>query len=224
MNLPNKAFRYLNRQLHKLTRQHSSWEAYGDEAYRKSEFMAGEHFAPSQAYAVQHIADLAAQGPLRLLDAGCGNGRFYRDLRDIPNIDYTGVDFTENLVKTARELYPEGNFQQMDVRELRFDDQAFDFVIAQHVIRHIKDFTEPLAEMMRVAKHDVMIIEKDIRFGDEVKSEYYNPRAGAYFYVRAYDYDKMAAFAAEHGFTASCLNDARENPELQYILLFQRQA
>lgn len=42
--------------------------------------------------------------PVRVLDVGCGHGRFARDWMDRgrPALDYTGVDFSEALLRLAR--------------------------------------------------------------------------------------------------------------------------
>ncbi|MSO74859.1 MAG: class I SAM-dependent methyltransferase [Alphaproteobacteria bacterium] len=44
-------------------------------------------------------------------------------------VDYTGVDLSPVLVKTATRLWPEARFLQRDIFEAPFSDQSFDYVI-----------------------------------------------------------------------------------------------
>lgn len=53
----------------------------------------------------------------RVLDIGCGNGRFYRFLKD-RGVDYIGIDQNEYLIRQARERYPGASFVQGDILQL----------------------------------------------------------------------------------------------------------
>ena len=78
----------------------------------------------------------------KVLDLGCGNGRLYQLFRG-NNIDYVGVDFSENLVNIAKEKY--GNyFKPADILNLPFLNENFDSVWSISVLHHI-----PSAEMRK---------------------------------------------------------------------------
>ena len=60
-------------------------------------------------YEMEPLRDIVKEG--RVLDLGCGNGRFYELFSHNPNIHFTGVDFSEKLIEFARSRYIEKDFQ-----------------------------------------------------------------------------------------------------------------
>ena len=70
----------------------------------------------------------------KILDLGCGNGRLY-EIFSGENVDYTGVDFSENLIETARGKYGD-HFQVADILSLPFSSQYFDSVWSIAVLHH----------------------------------------------------------------------------------------
>jgi len=72
----------------------------------------------------------------KLLDAGCGDGRFCYELRN-ENINITGVDYSEKALAFARAFNPSINFQQEDLFELPFEKE-FDVITLVDVLEHIQ--------------------------------------------------------------------------------------
>ncbi|MCD6233205.1 class I SAM-dependent methyltransferase [bacterium] len=72
----------------------------------------------------------------KVLDLGCGNGRFYSLLKT-KGIDYIGVDVSEELVKIARKRYSGANFQVADALNLPFSDNYFNKVYSIALLHHI---------------------------------------------------------------------------------------
>lgn len=101
---------------------------------------------------------LNPRGPIELLDCGIGDGAFSlsfaRQLNSPPRI--TGVDLSANMLKRAAEtLRNEGlefSLHKVDVRELPFENDRFDFVVCAHVIEHMAYPSHALNEMLRVLK------------------------------------------------------------------------
>jgi len=94
----------------------------------------------------------------RVLDLGCGNGRFYELFR---NIDYIGVDNSERLIDLAKRKYPEGKFQVSDALRLPFPGNYFDKVYTIAVLHHIPSKQlrlQFLKEIKRVLKKDSLLI------------------------------------------------------------------
>jgi len=65
----------------------------------------------------------------KVLDVGCGNGRLYREIKD-KQIAYLGVDFSEQLIKLARQQYPGINFKIADVLDSKTWERLNNFDIA----------------------------------------------------------------------------------------------
>ena len=77
---------------------------------------------------------------IRVLDLGCGNGRFYKFLKcNLKNeFDYQGVDISKNLVKEAINNFPNVNFITQDFL-LKNNDYigGFDIVVGFGIMHHI---------------------------------------------------------------------------------------
>jgi len=95
----------------------------------------------------------------RILDLGCGNGRFSEVVGS--NADYYGVDVSERLIEIAKEKYPNGKFFVSEPFALPFENNFFDKVFCLAVLHHIpskkfrKDF---LKETKRILKPDGKLI------------------------------------------------------------------
>lgn len=76
----------------------------------------------------------------RVLDVGCGNGRLLR-LFDGINVDYIGVDSSQNLLKQAQSKLANCNksvkFVQGNMLKLEFDDNNFDAVFMIASLNHL---------------------------------------------------------------------------------------
>ena len=60
----------------------------------------------------------------KVLDAGCGYGRMS------PLFDnYLGIDFSEDFIKEAQQLYPDKHFEVQDLNKLPYVSQSFDWAI-----------------------------------------------------------------------------------------------
>lgn len=73
----------------------------------------------------------------RVLDFGCGNGRFYEMIKDL-NVDYYGVDISERLLEIAKQKVSGGHFYLIgEDLNLPFADDYFDVVISIATLHHI---------------------------------------------------------------------------------------
>jgi ubiquinone/menaquinone biosynthesis C-methylase UbiE len=72
----------------------------------------------------------------KVLDLGCGNGRFLKYFGE-KMADYYGVDVSENLIKIAKEIYPGAKFSVADALNLPFSDDYFDKVASIAVLHHM---------------------------------------------------------------------------------------
>lgn len=99
------------------------------------------------------LAKYLKQGD-KVLDCGCGNARLFGFLKS-KNINYTGIDNSEELIKLAREKNPQINFQITDQLSLPLTSNTFDQVwniAAFHHIPSKKLREKALKEMLRVLK------------------------------------------------------------------------
>ncbi|MEV5896955.1 class I SAM-dependent methyltransferase [Nonomuraea fuscirosea] len=89
----------------------------------------------------------------RILDAGCGSGPLFAELRDRGAV-VTGVDASAGMLELARKrLGPDADLRVADLAApLPFPDDTFDDVTASLVLHYLKDWGPTLAELRRVLK------------------------------------------------------------------------
>ena len=89
------------------------------------------------------LSDLCANSktPIKLLDLGCGNGRFLTYLKQQQlNVNYTGVDNNEAFLTEALTKNPEATFIKLDIfKKLASLNQKFNFIVIFGVMHHIPD-------------------------------------------------------------------------------------
>jgi SAM-dependent methyltransferase len=93
---------------------------------------------------------VAERRPRRFLDVGCGRGWFGARVRDELGADVSAVDQSSRMVELAREAGLDA--READVRDLPFDDDAFDCAAANWMLYHLPDVDEALAEIARVLR------------------------------------------------------------------------
>ena len=67
----------------------------------------------------------------RILDIGCGTGRFVNFATD-------AIDPSENMLRIAQIKKPECCYYQMDAQYLNFEDNSFYAAFAIHLLMHLK--------------------------------------------------------------------------------------
>jgi tRNA (uracil-5-)-methyltransferase TRM9 len=122
---------------------------------------------PGWERAMSHVSRSDA-GPLSVLDAGCGNGRFAPYLAETEartergtkscDIQYLGIDSSASLLAHAKQSYADltwAEFREHDVLELASDTPSdfgpFDLIVAFGVLHHI-----PGSEARRGFLHDLV--------------------------------------------------------------------
>jgi SAM-dependent methyltransferase len=86
----------------------------------------------------------------RVLDVGCGAGRFVRALAEA-GADSVGVELAEGALERARLNVPGGDFRRMD-DEIPLEDSSVDLVWCSEVLEHVPDTAALLSEARRVLR------------------------------------------------------------------------
>jgi SAM-dependent methyltransferase len=97
------------------------------------------------------LARVRALAPGTALDVGCGEGRFSRILR-AEGWSVTGIDPTADLLETARQRDPLGDYRAGRAEVLDFPDATFDLVASYLSLIDIPDAGAAIGEMARVLK------------------------------------------------------------------------
>ncbi len=93
-----------------------------------------------------------------VLELGCGDGRLWSEnLHRVPkDVRLVLTDFSAGMVEAARSRLsarlPNARYQVVDAQAIPFDDATFDVVIANHMLYHVANLEQALAEIRRVLK------------------------------------------------------------------------
>lgn len=105
--------------------------------------------------------------PVKVLDCGCGYGAL--GLLMMPLLPegstYTGLDFTEELIKEGKELFLRAGIQGTFITSDFFQYQSsykFDVVICQNVLRHVSQSEHFLTNMIGHGSKNSLIISIDV--------------------------------------------------------------
>ncbi len=89
----------------------------------------------------------------RILEAGCGLGRFVDFLGERGYADIVGIELSEDAVRSVNAIAPRLDVRRGDVSALPFDDCSFDGLISLGVVEHFPEGPHvALHEMHRVMR------------------------------------------------------------------------
>jgi len=146
-----------------------------------------------------------------ILDVGCGDGRHCL-LIDKHGGQATGIDLSENMINEAKGYYPEGQFRQMNMLELEYEDNSFDGIWSSGSIYHVakEHVRQVFSEFRRVLKYNgVIALSYKLGGGEGMES---NPKSygGSPRYFAYYSKGEMDGILQSCGFTEL---EARMYPE-----------
>lgn len=119
----------------------------------------GEANAPSRLTAA---AVFAACG--HVLDIGCGPGVFRQSLdivfQEDPDFapEYTGCDASLAMIDRATAGLPDDLFLRAPAEKLPFKERRYDGVLIRHLLEHLENPRQALAEAMRVCSDRLVLV------------------------------------------------------------------
>jgi len=162
-----------------------SWRRFTPEQVREFLRVGAEgKDHPSRAKAVRLL-----EGMNSVLDVGCGTGVMYELIRErLPNLDYLGVDVTDQFIRTARERFPVDaeRFQHGSLYDLDKLNRRFDAVLCRHILEHLPDYVPAIQHMYARAWRKLILIfylpPRPLRFGRKRDERFERG-----FYTHTYD-------------------------------------
>jgi len=101
---------------------------------------------PHQLAAVKEIVEDIS--PERVLEIGCATGRLLGHF-EVMGVQTVGLEMSHDALQKSTSNNP---VAQGDATKLPFADEAFDLVVANHVIEHIPDISAFMNEVSRVTR------------------------------------------------------------------------
>ncbi|WP_274567671.1 class I SAM-dependent methyltransferase [Streptomyces spiramyceticus] len=127
--------------------------AYGDErhlAARQSIYRWQQPQYDLPGLVAEQLGDTTG----RVLDVGCGNGKFVKRLRqDRPDLDVIGLDISAGILADVP-----GPVAVADAQALPFTDDTAEAVLALHMLYHARNIPATVAELARVLKPGGLLV------------------------------------------------------------------
>lgn len=105
-----------------------------------------------------------AEEGAKVLDLGCGTGRFTIPMANQLQYRMVGADYFREMLDKAREKDVDGmiEWDYQDAQDLSYRDESFDLVFISHLLHHVDFPTRVLRECKRVLTTSGVII---VRYG-----------------------------------------------------------
>lgn len=87
-----------------------------------------------------------------VLSVGCGSGEDSISLKRRGAEKSVGIDMSDELIGIARNSYPECDFHLMNMEDLTFGDDTFDFAYSSLAIHYVEDWAKVFKNVYRVLK------------------------------------------------------------------------
>jgi 2-polyprenyl-6-hydroxyphenyl methylase / 3-demethylubiquinone-9 3-methyltransferase len=185
------------------------------------EALEPSHFALRSRFLLAHVS--AGE---RVLDVGCGEGRFAAELADA-GARVVGVDVAEEPLRRARARHPE-----LDLRLLagegpwELEDAGFDVVWAGEVIEHVADTAAWLSEVRRVLRSGGSLLVSTpayprltlmrVALSKRAFAGHFDPRGG---HLRFYSRETLTRLIGDFGFERIEMRSAGGPPGARPLLL-----
>lgn len=157
--------------------------------------------------ATRQLAEFGELQPgMRVLDIGAGLGGPSRVLAAEFGCDVTGIDLTEEFVRSARiltercGLSDRVRFQQGDALAMPFADESFDIAWTQHVVMNIRDRLGLYREAFRILKPGGRLLFFDILKGNGLEPDFPLPWANDQSISFLYNAEETKGFLSAAGF------------------------
>lgn len=133
-----------------------------------------------------------------LLEVGCGPCDLYGYLSQEIEINYSGCDLTDEMLKEASKRYPSINLFECNVEEMmNVDNQAYDWIVCSDVVIHIAKPIEAIQNLWRCTKGALLLVLRDSTYPEhiiDISKSYQTSIEGNRYYYNILNKDKLLEF------------------------------
>ncbi len=172
---------------------------------KRSDIAGADEFHVRGAEVSKELAQQIDLNGTTVLDVGCGLGGPCRMLAEVYNCKTTGLDLSDEYIRTASKLSQlvnlahKTNFVQGNATKLPFKDNSFDVVWTQHVQMNISNKKAFYSEINRVLKNGGYFLYYDILKKGNEKVDYPMPWASNASISFLFKEEEMVAILQELG-------------------------
>lgn len=145
----------------------------------------------------------------KVLEVGCGPGQFVKYLLD-KGYQAEGIDLSEKMIGVAKNRVPQGKFQLMDMRKLKFRNSSFDGLMAPYSLIHIpsKEIPQTLRGFIRVLRPNghILIIAQQGE-ADKIVNE--SLKEGEKMFINFFTKGRLSKFLEDVGFKIEYLEEIK---------------
>ena len=125
-------------------------QAYGTDANLAARQSIYRFVDPPTSFPAWALDRVSWDGVRAVLDVGCGNGAYFRLLRERVGADATivGFDLSAGMLTSAR--HDGAHLAVADVQAIPLPDASFDVALAMHMLYHAPDVELAIVELRRV--------------------------------------------------------------------------
>ena len=154
--------------------------------------------------------------PIKVLEVGAGDGSILHYLNEwgfgeelyALEIAQSGVDLIKN-----RNLSRLKDAQSFDGYKIPYPDDSFDLIILAHVLEHVEHERILIRELKRVAKHIVIEVPKDYRFGVDNRMKHFLD----YGHINMYTPTSLRFLLKSEGLEVIADKVSMTTPEVNYF-------
>ena len=163
-----------------------------------TEYLAARQEDSEDVQLLQELVQRLPRGA-KVLDAGCGSGVPVTRILS-QSFEVTGVDFSEEQIRLARQFVPQAQFFCQDLTQLAFPDDFFDAICSYYAIIHIprQEHRQLLHNFHRMLKPSGLAL---LSLGlSDIKVDIEEDFFGTKMYWSHYDADTNLELLKECGF------------------------
>ena len=145
--------------------------------------------------------------PKTVLDIGCGSGVMSEVFRrELPDVEYTGVDYCKEAIDIAKNTWPTQNFYVKDVMEMTSEDFNYDLVFAGALFDVIPNGDDAIKHVMERCSGSILIsrmrtTERNSFY--ETYTAYDEIETCAYYHNK----DNFIEMCEDYGYNAYCIQN-----------------
>lgn len=162
----------------------------------------------------------------KILDLGCGSGRAMKHFIE-KGFSVVGIDFSEGMLKLARERVPQADLRKMNMNKLKFPDGNFDGIWSNFTLLHVptREIQVVLNECFRVLKpKGIFFISTGVGTDEEgVEEEWL--KKGEKMFFNSLSKESLTKHLINAGFkieTIGVEEDAPENDDHPILYIYAR--